>query len=100
MTRDEIETCWKDHRNWKWGIYYCKTDPRVIVPKRLKWMGWTINFARPSAIPVLVLLLASLAGPVLIVASKGAGIGSVLVTALVMTIIMCVVCVYFSSRTE
>ena len=46
MTREEIEKCWRDPRNRKWGIfYYCKADPRVIVPKRLKWMGWTVNAA-------------------------------------------------------
>jgi len=39
-------------------VYYCKADPRVIVPKHLKWMGWTINFAHPSAIPVMLLTLA------------------------------------------
>ena len=51
MTREEIEACWKDPHNWKWHVYYCKADPRAIVPRRLKWMGWTVNFARPSAIP-------------------------------------------------
>jgi hypothetical protein len=42
MTREEIETCRKDPRNRKWGFYYCKADPRVIVPRGLKWMGWTV----------------------------------------------------------
>jgi hypothetical protein len=46
-TRDEIEACRKAPRNYKWGlIYYCKADPRAIVPRRYKWMGWTVNFAR------------------------------------------------------
>ncbi len=52
MTREEIEACRRDRRNRKWCFYYCKADPRVIVPKRYKWMGWTINAAHPSAIPV------------------------------------------------
>jgi len=58
MTPEELEACWKDPGNRRCGVYYCKADPRVIVPKHLKWMGWTINFARPSAIPVMLLTLA------------------------------------------
>jgi len=100
MTRDQIEACWNDPRNKKWGVYYCKADPRVIVPKHPKWMGWTINAARPSAIPVLLLLLAILAVPVFIVAFKGAGIGMVVITAAVTITIMCLFCAYLASRTE
>ena len=101
MTREEIETCWKDPRNRKWGVfYYCKADPRVIVPKRLKWMGWTINAARPSAIPVLLLLLAILAVPIFIVAAKGAGNGMVLITAAATITVVCLLCAYLSSRTQ
>src|SRR5689334_10492408 len=72
MTRGEIEACWRDPRNHKWGVYYCKADPRAIVPRRLKWMGWTVNFARPSAIPITLLLIALVAAPLLIVKAKGA----------------------------
>jgi hypothetical protein len=103
MTREEIENCWKDPRNWKgsiYGIYYCKADPRVIVPKHPKWRGWTANFARPSAIPVVLLLLALFAVPVFIVAVKGAGIGLVLVTAAAAITVLCLLCAYLSSRSE
>ncbi len=100
MTREEIDACWRDPHNWKWGIYYCKADPRVIVLKRLKWMGWTVNFARPSAIPVVLLLLAMVTVPVCIVAIKGAGIGSLLITTAVASTVMCVICAYLSSRTD
>ena len=101
MTRQEIETCWKDPRNRKWGVfYYCKADPRVIVPKRLKWMGWTVNAARPSAIPVVLLLLAILAVPEFIVTAKGAGIGLQLITGAAAIAVVCLLCAYLSSRTE
>ena len=100
MTREEIEAYWKDSHNWKWGIYYCKADPRVILPKRLKWMGWTVNFARPSAIPVVLLLLAMVTVPVCIVAIKGAGIGSLLIIVAAAITVMCVMCAYLSSRTD
>jgi hypothetical protein len=101
MTREEIEACWKDPHNRKWGFfYYCKADPRVIVPRRLKWMGWTINAARPSAIPVLLLLLAILAVPVFIVSAKGAGNSIVMITGAVDIAVVCLICAFLSSRTE
>ena len=101
MTREEIEACWKDPRNRKWGVfYYCKADPRAIVPKRLKCMGWTINAARPSAIPVLLLLLAILAVPIFIVEAKGAGNGIVLITGAASITVVFLLCAYLSSRTE
>jgi len=101
MTREEIEACWRDPRNYKWGlIYYCKADPRAIVPRRLKWMGWTVNFARPSAIPVVGLLLAVLAVPIQILTAKGAATSIVLVTGGVALAVVCLLCAYLSSRTK
>jgi hypothetical protein len=101
MTREEFETCWKDPRNRKWGVfYYCRADPRVIVPKHPQWMGWTFNAARPSAIPVVLLLLALLAVPVFIVAAMGAGNGIVLIAATATIIVVCLLCAYLSARTE
>jgi hypothetical protein len=47
-----------DPSNWKLGfIYFCRADPRIIVPKRIRGLGWTINFARPTAIPYTVLVI-------------------------------------------
>ena len=43
-----------DPDNWKLGIFYfCRADQRIFVPKRLRLLGWTINFARPLAVPFL-----------------------------------------------
>jgi hypothetical protein len=101
MTQEEIEACWKDPRNRKWGIfYYCKADPRAIVPRRLKWMGWTFNAARPSAIPVVLLLLAILAVPIFIVTAQGARDGIVLITGAAAITVVCLLCAYLSSRTK
>ncbi|MGO8752465.1 MAG: DUF5808 domain-containing protein [Thermoguttaceae bacterium] len=100
MTREEIEVCWKDPRNRKWGLlYYCKADPRVIVPKHIKWMGWTLNFARPSAVPIALLLIALVAAPVWIVNSIGAGAVPVVVTFAAALVVLCMLCAYLSSRT-
>jgi len=42
---------------WKGGIVYSNaSDPRLIVPKR-SGLGWTFNFAKPSAWVLLVVLL-------------------------------------------
>ena len=100
MTREEIENCWKDPHNWKWRVYYCKADPRAIVPRRLKWMGWTVNFARPSAIPWVALLLAIVAVPVWIVTAKGAATSIVLVTEGAAIAVVCLLSAWLSSRTE
>ncbi len=32
---------------WKWGFYNNPNDPRIIVPKRVANMGFTINIGRP-----------------------------------------------------
>lgn len=35
-----------DPGNYKWGIFYFNPqDTRIVLPKRYKWMGWTLNFA-------------------------------------------------------
>lgn len=45
----------KDPKNYKWGIFYFSPhDPRIIVPKRNPWMGWTLNFAHPGAYFLLI----------------------------------------------
>jgi uncharacterized membrane protein len=46
---------------WKWGFYNNPHDTRVMVPKRIASMGWTINIGTPLGkaigIAILVLLL-------------------------------------------
>lgn len=100
MTREEIEHCWKDPHNRKWGIYHCKADPRVIVPRHLKWMGWTVNFAHPSAIPVTFIFIALGFAPVWAVISLGAGTSLVVLTVIAATAVLCLLCAYLSSRTK
>jgi hypothetical protein len=100
MTREEIEVLWNDPRNRKWGVYYCKADPRVIVPKHPRWMGWTINAARPAALAMTLLLLAILSVPIWLVAARGAGSGLVLLTAAATTILMCCLCARQAARTK
>ena len=47
--------------HWKYGIfYYNKKDKRIFCPKRIPWMGWTVNFANPYSV-IIVLLIISIA---------------------------------------
>ena len=59
MSRSAFDRHYYDAKNWKLGfIYFCKADQRIVVPKRLRGLGWTLNFARPLALPFLGVLLA------------------------------------------
>ena len=45
-----------------WLVYFCYfQDDRAIVPKRCKWMGWTINFANRKGQFIIGGTLAALA---------------------------------------
>lgn len=43
------------------GFYHGPDDPRLVVPKRIPIMGWTINVSHPKA-PLLALLSVGLIG--------------------------------------
>lgn len=46
-----------DAQNYRWGIFYVNPeDPRLWVEKRLG-VGWTLNYARPAAYWMTLLLL-------------------------------------------
>lgn len=49
-----------DPKNWRFFGYYCPGDPRVIVPKRIWWTGYSLNHAHKAAIPVFIGILATL----------------------------------------
>ena len=57
-SKETLENWRNDPNNWKYGIfYYNKADNRIFPPKRNIYMGWTINFAKPSSIIAFVVLL-------------------------------------------
>jgi uncharacterized membrane protein len=38
-----------DPTNYKWGMFYFNPkDSRIVVPKRSRMMGWTLNFANKN----------------------------------------------------
>lgn len=55
-----------DPDNWKWIFYVNNKDPRLIVPKMQKSMGWTINFGNTYAVIGMVLIVAIAIGTQLI----------------------------------
>ena len=103
MTKEELEKLWADKDNWLCGaIYYCKNDPRLVVPKRIKWTGWTVNFAYPwgaigfiffilfaASLPFFIELKLNIATPIVIC-----------ITLAVVAVLVVGLCAYLSSRTE
>lgn len=45
----------KEPENWIWGMfYYNKEDKRLLPPKRIPYMGWTVNFANRNSVFLFV----------------------------------------------
>jgi len=99
MTREEIETCWKTHAIGS-GASIIARQIRERSYKASQVDGWTVNFARPSAIPVVLLSVAIVVVPLHIVTANGAGSGIELTTGAASITALCLVCAYLSSRTE
>jgi hypothetical protein len=60
-------------------------------------MGWTLNFARPSAIPVLLCMVALLVVPLAMVRANGGGPLASLVTGAASIVVVCLLAAYLSS---
>jgi len=62
MYSQELKNKWHDDpKNWKLGIFYFnKEDKRIIISKRLKLFGWTLNFANPLSYIIMIGLLFAL----------------------------------------
>lgn len=51
----------EDPDNWVWGLfYYNREDKRLMPPKRIKAMGWTVNFANWKSVVFMVVLAGGL----------------------------------------
>ena len=57
--RPETQERWRnDPDNWIWGLfYYNKEDKRLLPPKRIAFMGWTVNFANPNSVLFFVIMM-------------------------------------------
>jgi uncharacterized membrane protein len=99
ITRETLEQLWSDPANWKYGlIYLCKEDPRIWVPKRQKWRGWTLNFAHRRSIPALIFCILFATLPLYLLAVYGF-VGTWIWWAILISIvaITCLACWYWSS---
>ena len=86
MTREDLDRLWADPGNW--GIVYrCAQDPRAIVPRRRRWMGWTINFAHPLAWLYFLISMAIAVGPVLVLLRLGIVSRPVIIVALIASVL-------------
>lgn len=67
MKTSPFDHYWNDPSNWKWRLFYsCKDDPRVIVPKKPKWAGRTLNFAHARSFLVLLLTVVAIIIPAIL----------------------------------
>ncbi|MEZ7514275.1 DUF5808 domain-containing protein [Flavobacterium frigidarium] len=57
-SKETLEKWHKDPNNWVMGIFYFnREDPRIFPPKRIAMLGWTVNFANPYSVAILLALL-------------------------------------------
>ncbi|WP_264531481.1 DUF5808 domain-containing protein [Flavobacterium sp. N502540] len=58
----ETQNNWsRDPNNWIGGIfYYNPQDKRLFPPKKIKQLGWTINFANPNSLCTAIAIIAVL----------------------------------------
>ncbi len=56
----ELMNTWHDDpKNWKAGVfYYNPEDKRIFPPKRIEGIGWTVNFANPYSVAIMVGIIA------------------------------------------
>ncbi len=59
MSPEEKDALWQNEAHWSGGIYFCKRDPRLWVPKRPKWAGYTVNFGHRRGTAMLLLFVLS-----------------------------------------
>lgn len=57
-TKETKDKWHRDPSNWIWGIFYFnKEDKRILPPKRIKQLGWTVNFANPNSILFFLIVI-------------------------------------------
>ena len=91
MTREELDRLWANPANWTLLTYRCPEDPRIFVPKRRPWFGWTVNFGHPLGWLAVVGCIVVAAGPGIYLVLTGhtspiqiLGVTAVAVTALIL----------------
>src|SRR5580698_7785049 len=99
MTLADLARFHSDPANWKLGIFYfCRADPRILVPKRIMGLGWTMNFGRPMAIPFLLFALALIPCSAVLARSLGADSETTFIVKLLVVIGIIAFCYRASHR--
>ncbi len=71
LPKGTLDKLWNDPENWRGAFYFCKNDPRNLVPKRVRSTGWTLNFAHPSAWIGVLVRMTVLAGLLIYLKNTG-----------------------------
>lgn len=54
--------CRIDSDGWYYCFYYNPSDSRIMVPKKYKLMGWTVNFGNPYSYVLIAVIIAIIIG--------------------------------------
>lgn len=56
----ETRNYWNnDPEYWIWGFFYFNPkDSRLFPSKKIKKLGWTINFANPNSAVIVIFIIA------------------------------------------
>ena len=80
------------------GFYFNREDPRLIVPKRFRKLGWTMNFAKPMAIPLTVAIIIAVLAPIKLLSILGIySKKNFYITALIETIALSAFCSWMAN---
>lgn len=52
----------QEDKHYRWGFYYNKEDARLMVPKQVESMGYTLNMAKPAAKIIMAVTLLFIVG--------------------------------------
>jgi Family of unknown function (DUF5808) len=99
MTYADLARFHSDPANWKLGIFYfCRSDPRILVPKRILGLGWTLNFGRPMAVPFFLSMIALIPCSAALARFLGAGSQTRFVIELLVVASVIAFCHHLSRR--
>jgi len=57
LDKEILNAMSKDPGNWRGPFYFNSRDPRLLVPKLCRAMGWTFNFASPYTYLTLIAII-------------------------------------------
>jgi uncharacterized membrane protein len=70
-SKETLEKWNQNPKNWKFGcLYFNPEDKRIFPPKRIPWMGWTVNFANKKSVIVFVIMMALIISVIIFIPHK------------------------------